>query len=76
MGGASPPPRRDFASMDTAPRPQITRSPEETNELLSELASMFKLDIPLVRDVLEGEGGDANRCANRLQEICGQEEVH
>jgi len=62
----------------TAPRlltgaQPIQRTEKETTALVNELAGMFNLtDIAMVRDILEGEGGDADRCANRLQELWGE----
>jgi hypothetical protein len=46
-----------------------TRTQAETDQLIHDLAEMFNLDIPLVRDVLESEDGDGDRCADKLQDI-------
>jgi hypothetical protein len=45
------------------------RTQAETDQLIHDLAEMFNLDIPLVRDVLESEDGDGDRCADKLQDI-------
>jgi len=40
---------------------------DQMEELVANLAESFNLDIPLVRDVLDGEQGDEARCIAKLQ---------
>lgn len=50
------------------------RTREETDQLIQDLATTFNLDIPLVRDVLEGEGGDESRCLHKLHMLAAEDQ--